>query len=109
MLIHPATMARTVVPMHSGRTIKEPLLRAIVRDARLTVDEFLELLWVLEAALSMEPQLSAALDAVVASECFEAEDLPQPTEAERRAPGAKVEAGGLLSSMDADDLDGDDE
>ena len=44
MLIHPDTMARTVVPVHAGRTIKEPLLRAIVRDARLTVDEFIELL-----------------------------------------------------------------
>jgi predicted RNA binding protein YcfA (HicA-like mRNA interferase family) len=44
ILIHRDTMSRTVVPVHSGRTIKEPLLRAIVRDARLTVDEFIELL-----------------------------------------------------------------
>jgi predicted RNA binding protein YcfA (HicA-like mRNA interferase family) len=44
ILIHPETNARTVVPVHSGRTIKEPLLRAIVRDAQLTVDEFIELL-----------------------------------------------------------------
>jgi predicted RNA binding protein YcfA (HicA-like mRNA interferase family) len=44
MLIHPDTGARTVVPVHAGRTIKEPLLRAIVRDANLTVDEFIELL-----------------------------------------------------------------
>jgi predicted RNA binding protein YcfA (HicA-like mRNA interferase family) len=36
--------ARTVVPMHSGRTIKESLLRSIVREAQLTVDEFIELL-----------------------------------------------------------------
>jgi len=33
-----------VVPVHAGRTIKEPLLRAIVRDANLSVDEFIELL-----------------------------------------------------------------
>jgi predicted RNA binding protein YcfA (HicA-like mRNA interferase family) len=32
------------VPVHSGRTIKEPLLRAIVRDANLTLDELIELL-----------------------------------------------------------------
>jgi predicted RNA binding protein YcfA (HicA-like mRNA interferase family) len=44
ILIHLETNARTVVPVHSGRTIKEPLLRAIVRDAQLTVDEFIELL-----------------------------------------------------------------
>jgi predicted RNA binding protein YcfA (HicA-like mRNA interferase family) len=44
MLIHPSTRARTVVPIHSGRTIKELLLRAIVRDANLTTDEFIKLL-----------------------------------------------------------------
>ena len=40
MLIHPETNARTVVPVHPGRTLKEPLLRAIVRDANLSVEEF---------------------------------------------------------------------
>lgn len=44
ILIHPASKARTVVPVHRGRTIKESLLRSILRDARLTVEEFLELL-----------------------------------------------------------------
>jgi predicted RNA binding protein YcfA (HicA-like mRNA interferase family) len=44
ILIHPESSARTVVPIHSGRTIKEPLLRAIVRDAGLSVQEFLDLL-----------------------------------------------------------------
>ncbi len=44
ILIHPDSRARTVVPVHAGRTIKEPLLRAIVRDARLTIAEFIELL-----------------------------------------------------------------
>lgn len=44
VLIHSDTHARTVVPVHAGRSIKEPLLRAILRDADLTVDEFLELL-----------------------------------------------------------------
>ncbi|MFI5358332.1 MAG: type II toxin-antitoxin system HicA family toxin [Opitutales bacterium] len=43
VLIHPESQARTVVPVHPGRTIKEPLLRAIVRDANLSVDEFIEL------------------------------------------------------------------
>jgi len=44
MLIHPETGARTVVPVHHGRTIKEPLLRAIVRDAHLSIEEFIGLL-----------------------------------------------------------------
>ena len=44
VLIHPETKARTVVPVHPGRAIKEPLLRAIVRDADLSVSEFIELL-----------------------------------------------------------------
>jgi predicted RNA binding protein YcfA (HicA-like mRNA interferase family) len=46
ILIHRDTMTRTVVPVHSGRTIKESLLRAVVRagDANLTIDEFIELL-----------------------------------------------------------------
>ena len=44
ILIHPASKVRTVVPVHTGRTIKEPLLRAIIRDASLTVDEFIALL-----------------------------------------------------------------
>jgi len=44
LLFHPDTKARTVVPIHAGRTIKKPLLRAILHDARLTVDQFLGLL-----------------------------------------------------------------
>ena len=43
ILIHPETRARTVVPVHQGKTIKEPLLRAIIRDANLSVEEFIEL------------------------------------------------------------------
>jgi len=42
VLIHPETKARTVGAIHPGRTIKEPLLRAI--DAHLSVGEFIELL-----------------------------------------------------------------
>jgi predicted RNA binding protein YcfA (HicA-like mRNA interferase family) len=44
VLIHSERKVRTVVPVHPGRSIKEPLLRAIVRDASLSVDEFMELL-----------------------------------------------------------------
>ncbi|MGO9231265.1 MAG: type II toxin-antitoxin system HicA family toxin [Bryobacteraceae bacterium] len=41
--IHPGTKARTVVPVHPGRTIKEPLVRAVIRDANLSAVEFIEL------------------------------------------------------------------
>jgi predicted RNA binding protein YcfA (HicA-like mRNA interferase family) len=44
ILIHPQTKARTVVPVHTGRTLEEPLVRAIIRDANLTVDELIGLL-----------------------------------------------------------------
>jgi predicted RNA binding protein YcfA (HicA-like mRNA interferase family) len=47
ILIHPekkVRKVRTVVPVHSGRTIKEPLLRAIVRDANLSADESMKFL-----------------------------------------------------------------
>ena len=44
ILIQTATKARTVVPVHAGRTIKEPLLRGILRDANLSVEDFIDLL-----------------------------------------------------------------
>jgi len=44
ILVNPETRARTVVPIHAGRTIKEPLLRAIIRDAHLTIEGFLGLI-----------------------------------------------------------------
>jgi Type ISP C-terminal specificity domain/N-6 DNA Methylase len=50
-------------------------------------DELLELLWVLEATLGMESELEAVLDKVIAGQCFSADELPAPTESERKAPG----------------------
>ena len=44
MLTHPETKARTVVRVRAGRTLKKPLLLAIISDAELTVDEFLSML-----------------------------------------------------------------
>jgi predicted RNA binding protein YcfA (HicA-like mRNA interferase family) len=44
ILIHPETRARTVVPVHAGKTIKASLLRAILSDANLSIEEFIELL-----------------------------------------------------------------
>lgn len=71
-------------------------------------DEFLELLWVLEATLAMEPELEKTLDKVVAGPCFAAADLPTPTPEERKAPGATKSAGGLLEIMGVEDDDSED-
>jgi hypothetical protein len=72
-------------------------------------DEFLELLWVLEATLAMEADLATVLDKAVCGPCFAASDLPQPTAAERRAPGATSTAGDLLALMEDDDAADDDD
>ncbi|MDX0524827.1 type ISP restriction/modification enzyme [Sinorhizobium medicae] len=74
-------------------------------------EELLELLWVLEATLAMEPELEKALDKVVGAPCFTEAELPMPKPEERKAPGTVNAAGGLLELMgveDDDDSDDDD-
>lgn len=44
VLMHPKIKTRTVVPIHAGKTIKKPLLRAIIEDVKLSIEEFLRLL-----------------------------------------------------------------
>ena len=63
-------------------------------------EEFLELLWVLEATLAMEPDLERTLDRVVSGPCFLASGLPQPTLEQRQAPIAAGEAGGLFEELE---------
>ena len=73
-----------------------------IRPERWTArmsEEFLELLWVLEATLAMEPDLERTLDRVVSGPCFMASDLPQPTPEQREAPGVAGASGGLLARM----------
>jgi hypothetical protein len=65
-------------------------------------DELLEMLWVVEATLAMEPELETALDKIVASPCFTGAELPIPKPEERKAPGA-ISAGGLLEIMGVED------
>lgn len=43
VLINPSTRVRTVVPMHSRKTIKRSLLYGIISDARLAIEEFFKL------------------------------------------------------------------
>jgi predicted RNA binding protein YcfA (HicA-like mRNA interferase family) len=44
ILFHRSTRRRAVVPIHAGRTLSDRLVHAIIRDADLTVDQFLKLL-----------------------------------------------------------------
>lgn len=66
-------------------------------------DEFLELLWVVEETLSVEPELSGVVDKVVAGGCFQSSELPVPTDEQREPPGLISLAGDLLQMMEEDD------
>jgi predicted RNA binding protein YcfA (HicA-like mRNA interferase family) len=44
VLLHPGTNARTVVPVHAGKTIKPGLLHDIISAAGLSTKEFIDLL-----------------------------------------------------------------
>ena len=69
-------------------------------------EELLELLWVLETTLVMEPELEQALDRAVSGSCFKSSELPQPAPEQCQAPAA-ASAGGSLLEMGAEDDDGD--
>jgi len=65
-----------------------------IRPQRWTAEmsqELLELLWVLEATVAMFPGLKQTLEAVIAGETFRADELPQPTAAERKPPEEEPE------------------
>lgn len=82
-----------------------------IRPERWTArmsEELLEVLWVLEATLAMEPQLMAVLDKIIASPCFDATALPTPTVEERKAPGIVNAGGDLLDLMGLEQEDADD-
>ncbi len=70
-------------------------------------DELLELLWVLESNLAMEPELEKALNKVVAGPCFTATELPTPRPEERKAPVLISSEGALLGLMGIDEEDDD--
>ena len=56
-----------------------------IRPERWTFgEELIELLWLLEATLALEPKGAALLDEVCASPLFSADDLPTPTNEERK-------------------------
>ena len=49
-------------------------------------EELLELLWVLEATIALEPKGAALLEEVCDSDLFTADELPTPTPSERKPP-----------------------
>jgi hypothetical protein len=60
-----------------------------IRPERWTptmTDDFLELIWVIEATVGMEAVLTDLLDRVVSGECFTAAELPTSTPDERTPP-----------------------
>ena len=65
-----------------------------VRPQRWTAaftNELLDLLWVLEATVALQPEQARLLDAVAAGECPAADELPRVPEAMRRPPKPSVE------------------
>jgi predicted helicase len=77
-----------------------------IRPERWTpkmTDELLELLWVVEATLELEPQISATLDTVVAGDCFNAAELPAPTAEERKGPSVQLDDPTQASLFEADE------
>ena len=59
-------------------------------------EELLELLWVLEATIALQPEGEQLLDRVCASETFSKSELPTPTDEERRPPSVGSPVQGSL-------------
>ena len=77
----------------SGRRTSS--LNDILPERWVFSEELLELLWVLESTIELEPEGEALLDEVCASPLFTADELPTPTDAERKppkvAPGEQID------------------
>lgn len=78
----------------AGRT-SSPLdeIRPEAWTAQMT-QELLELLWVLEATVALQPELDKLLAEICAGPVFTAAELPQPTDSERRPPAGDDDEGG---------------
>ena len=89
---------RKLVP--SGR--KSSDLDKIRPDRWTFGEELLELLWLLEATLALEPQGVTLIDEVCASPLFSADDLPTPTNEERKPPTVAPHEGEQLGMVSED-------
>ena len=70
-----------------------------IRPQRWTAaftNELLDLLWMLEATLALQPEQERLLNTVVTSDCLRAADLPPVPEALRKPPKPKMEGAALL-------------
>lgn len=85
-VVHNWLRSRMKAP--SGRT-SSPLdqIRPDQWTGQMT-QELLELLWLLEATVQAQDEMSGLLAEVIASDVFLADELPQPSEEERGAPDA---------------------
>ena len=82
-----------------GRQESSPL--DDIRPKRWTSEfttELLDLLWVLEATLKCYPEQSRLLEAVVASDCFRADELPRVPEVMRKPPKTQTINSGLFDT-----------
>ena len=53
-------------------------------------EEFLRLLWIIEATVDMHFWFEQVLDEVIAGECFKSDELPEPTDSERKLPAREL-------------------
>ena len=74
-----------------------------IRPERWTFgEELIELLWLLDATLVLEPKGVALLNEVCASPLFSADDLPTPTSDERKPPNVTPREGEQLGMASED-------
>ena len=74
-----------------------------IRPERWTFgEELIELLWLLEATVALEPEGVTLLDEVCASPLFSADDLPTPTKEERKPPNVAPRQGEQLGMASED-------
>ena len=74
-----------------------------IRPERWTFGEgLLELLWLLEATVALEPEGVTLIDEVCASPLFSAQDLPSPTNEERKPPNVAPHQGEQLGMVSED-------
>ena len=74
-----------------------------IRPERWTFgEELIELIWLLEATVALEPEGVALLDEVCASPLFSADDLPTPTSDERKPPKVVPREGEQLGMVSED-------
>ena len=70
------------------------------RWTSLFTTELLELFWVLEATVAGYPEQAKVLEAVIASECFQADELPPVPEETRKPPAARKPGGDLFDDIE---------